>query len=119
MKQVKFYYNSQQKFDRNNDFICGMSQQFLIRSNKLESYTLMRSNDIIRGLSYDLPWYCFVQIMMWIMLKQYYINLKLGSYFHHDISLHIYREHFYLMKIENFQKLESKKDSNLIEKFKN
>ncbi len=93
-KSVINFNNITHKHTDNKDFVCTMYMQFLIRDNKLEAYAYMRSNDIIYGLSYDLPWFCFLQIMIWLSLKHYYINLKLGSYHHHALSMHIYEKNF-------------------------
>lgn len=100
-KAVINYNDIFHKFDGNKDLVCTVSQSFLVRDNMLHSYILMRSNDIVRGLTYDLPWFCLVQIFMWLMLKTKYKDLKIGHYNHHALSLHIYKEHFNLLGEEH------------------
>ncbi len=86
------------KYKDNNDLVCTIFLQFIIRKNKLDMYGFMRSNDLIFGLRYDIVFFCFIQIMMWISLKNKYKELQLGSYYHYATSLHIYSHHFNLLR---------------------
>lgn len=84
----------------NNDFYidtkdvpCTLSIQFIIRSKKLNAITTMRSNDIIWGLPYD--------IFMFTNLQQIIantLNLELGWYEHNPTSMHVYSNHYDMLK---------------------
>lgn len=78
------------------DVPCTMSLQFFIRNNELHLHTLMRSNDVIWGLTYDLFSFTLLQECMLLELKQYpqFENLELGTYYHTAGSMHIYEQHF-------------------------
>lgn len=67
------------------DVSCAVTQQFLIRGNRLHSILNMRSNDAFWGLPYDLFVFTSLQELM-----ATYLNLELGSYFHNAGSLHLY-----------------------------
>jgi len=77
------------------DFPCTMYNILTIRDNTLHMTARMRSNDIIRGLTFDLPWFSFVHQQAFEVLRQVYPALTLAPYltFSAD-SLHIYSEHF-------------------------
>ena len=84
----------------NNDFYintkdvpCTLSIQFIVRNEKLNAITTMRSNDIIWGLPYD--------IFMFTNLQQVIantLNLKLGWYEHNPTSMHVYSNHYNMLK---------------------
>jgi len=65
---------------------CTLSIQFLVRNNKLDAYTMMRSNDIFRGLTYD--WFVFTLIHEFISMQ---LDIELGTYHHWVGSLHLYQ----------------------------
>lgn len=67
------------------DLPCTVALQFLIRDNKLELHTHMRSNDVIMGVSYDFFQFTQLQLTMAGLL-----NLPVGPYEHHATSLHLY-----------------------------
>ena len=54
--------------------------------------TVMRSNDLVLGLVYDLPWFCSLMDKMIDELIPYYPNLTKGHYTHSVHSLHIYEK---------------------------
>lgn len=72
------------------DFICTMHGNFLIRDNKLHLSIVMRSNDLHKGLVYDLPWFCSLIHRMVDELRDTYPDLQPGSYTHTAHSMHIY-----------------------------
>lgn len=74
----------------NKDQTCTMHGNFLIRDNKLHLSVVMRSNDLMLGLVYDLPWFCSLIDKMVEELKSYYPDLTKGHYTHTVHSLHIY-----------------------------
>lgn len=82
----------------NLDFVCTISMQFLIRDDKLIAITTMRSNDLIYGFCYDIPFFSYIQQRVLKDLQKKYTNLKLGEYIHIPISLHVYEKHFNMLK---------------------
>ena len=67
------------------DLNCTISLQFLIRNNKLDMITTMRSNDIWLGLPYDVFNFTCMQIQMAMTL-----GVEIGVYYHNVGSLHLY-----------------------------
>lgn len=74
----------------NKDQVCTLSGNFLIREDKLNLTIVMRSNDLVLGLVYDLPWFISLMDKMIDELKPTYPNLTKGTYTHIVHSLHIY-----------------------------
>lgn len=74
----------------NKDQTCTMHGNFLIREDKLNLSIVMRSNDLVLGLVYDLPWFVSLMDRMVEELKPTYPNLTKGTYTHTVHSLHIY-----------------------------
>lgn len=93
-KAIAMIYKEKDTNTRTKDNACTLSLQFFIRDNALHCITTMRSNDIWRGLPYDLPFFTLVQELMLVELKQVYPDLKLGSYAHRAHSMHAYEKHF-------------------------
>jgi thymidylate synthase len=93
-RQAIMNYNQpKHKYPGVKDFVCTISQTFIVREEALDSIVLMRSNDLIYGLTYDLPWFTQLQINMAGALK-----LPVGKYHHYDTSLHVYERHFDMLK---------------------
>lgn len=90
LNQPKFQYEG------NKDFVCTMYLNFWIRDNKLNMKVQMRSNDIFYGLSYDAPFFAFIQQSMWHWLRTSYPELGLGTYYHCADNIHYYERHFEL-----------------------
>lgn len=67
------------------DIPCTLSLQFIVRENKLNLITTMRSNDLWLGLPYD-AW-CFTNLQR---LVADFIGFEYGFYQHQAASLHIY-----------------------------
>lgn len=74
----------------NKDQTCTMHGNFLIRDDKLNLSIVMRSNDLVLGLVYDLPWFISLMDKMVDELKHKYPTLEKGVYTHTAHSLHIY-----------------------------
>ena len=74
----------------NKDQVCTLHGNFLIRDDKLHLSMVMRSNDMMLGLVYDLPWFCSLMDKMIEELKLTYPNLTKGFYTHTVHSIHIY-----------------------------
>ena len=74
----------------NKDMTCTLEGNFHIREDKLYFSVHMRSNDLMLGLVYDLPWFIGLMDDMIEELKGDYPNLTKGSYTHKVDSMHIY-----------------------------
>lgn len=84
-RQAVININNETDKHDSKDVACTISLQFLIRENKLNLITTMRSNDILWGTPYDINSFCFLQE---VMAK--WLDLELGNYYHVPGSLHIY-----------------------------
>ena len=69
------------------DLNCTISLQFILRGNKLDMITTMRSNDIWLGLPYDIFNFTCMQIQMAMEL-----GVEIGVYYHNAGSLHLYKK---------------------------
>lgn len=76
----------------NKDFTCTMHASAIIRENKLNLSVVMRSNDLNKGLLYDLPWFISVMDSLVKDLKGSYPDLEKGSYTHMVHSAHVYEK---------------------------
>lgn len=78
------------------DVPCTVSLQFFIRDRKLHLHVLMRSNDVIWGLTNDLFSFTLFHECMLLDLKRekQFEDLELGTYYHTAGSLHLYERHF-------------------------
>ena len=74
------------------DFTCTMYGIFMIREDQLHLTIRMRSNDLMKGLVYDLSWFVSLMDKMIEELKPYYPNLTKGNYTHSADSMHIYEK---------------------------
>ena len=96
------------------DEVCTLSLQFLIRDNKLNMITTMRSNDIFIGFTYD--------VFIFTLLQEILANelgVELGKYYHNVGSMHVYEDQFYLLDDIKENKLpEMKKIDNKLNDFK-
>jgi len=79
------------------DFPCTLEMIFHIRNNKLNATTVMRSNDVIKGTTFDIPFFMLVQQMMLNALKKVYPELEMGRYTHLAHSMHLYESDFELV----------------------
>ncbi len=76
----------------NKDQVCTLHGIFQIRDNALHLTVVMRSNDLVKGLAYDMPWFVLLMDRMLVELKDIYPGLTKGSYTHMTHSAHIYLE---------------------------
>lgn len=70
------------------DRACNLMSHLMIRDGKLDWLQVMRSNDFIWGLPYNL--------MQWLHLMEYVaaqVSVSMGTYTHMADSLHIYHYH--------------------------
>lgn len=95
---ISFVSRPSVQYRGNKDFVCTMYLNFWIKDNKLNMKVQMRSNDIFYGLSFDAPFFSFVQQSMFLWLKDTYPNLSMGTYYHCADNIHYYERHFELAK---------------------
>jgi len=74
------------------DFTCTMYGNFLIRDDKLHFSVFMRSNDMVKGFTYDVPWFISLMDRMIEELKPTYPDLTKGNYTHTANSIHVYEK---------------------------
>ncbi len=67
------------------DQVCTLHLNFLLRGGRLGMTTVMRSNDAVRGLAYDMPWFCGLLSKMAGELAA-----PVGTYTHLAHSMHLY-----------------------------
>lgn len=92
---IRFNDNDHQ-YPGNKDFVCTLIGHFFIRNDKLHMTTHMRSSDIIRGITFDWPFFSLLQQQMKSHLKNIYPNIQLGYNRLILGSSHIYSEHYEL-----------------------
>jgi thymidylate synthase len=76
----------------NRDQVCTMHAMFMLREGRLYETTVMRSNDVVRGLAYDMPWWCRCLDMMVDDLNAAGLRCVKGTYSHLAHSLHLYHK---------------------------
>ena len=72
------------------DQTCTMHGIFHIREDRLHLTITMRSNDVVLGLVYDMPWFCSLIDKMLTEIKFLYPELEKGTYTHISHSMHMY-----------------------------
>jgi thymidylate synthase len=77
---------------------CTYGIGFRIRNNELNMSVKMRSQDSWFGFGSDIPCFSFIHEMLYMLLKDKYVGLKIGSYYHSVDSFHVYEQHFDLVK---------------------
>ena len=102
---IMFFNQPKFQFKGNKDFVCTMYANFFIRDNKLNMKIQMRSNDIFYGLTFDAPFFSFLQQSVYLKLKETYPDLELGMYYHYADNLHFYERHFDLASEIRFQEI--------------
>jgi thymidylate synthase len=83
---------------KTNDVPCTYSLNFRIRENCLNMSVHMRSQDAIFGMGNDAPTFSLIQEMVFVMLKEVYPELELGTYYHTADSFHVYKRHYELLE---------------------
>lgn len=76
------------------DIPCTTNMQFLIRNNKLDMVTTMRSHDLILGFTYDVFTFSMVAKSIQLLLHIRGIEVDLGDLYVTAGSMHIYERHF-------------------------
>ena len=92
------FNNTCHQYDGNKDVPCTFIQAFHIRGNKLHSTVEMRSNDIIKGTTYDIPSFILFQRLMLARLREVHPSLEMGTYTHIASSFHLYSTDFELVR---------------------
>jgi thymidylate synthase len=93
-RQAIMNYNQpRHKYEGNKDFVCTISQQFIMDDGKLDTIVLMRSNDLIYGLTYDAPW--FTRQLDTVAKET---GQQPGKYHHYATSLHVYEKHYQMLE---------------------
>lgn len=102
---IAFISDKKYQYEGNKDFVCTLYLNFFIRNNTLYMKVQMRSQDIIFGSWYDLPWFSTVHQNVYLELQKFYPELQLGKYFHFMDNAHFYERHFDLI-----EKIKSERD---------
>ena len=105
---IAFLNQPKYQFEGNKDFVCTMYLNFSIRKDKLDMKVQMRSNDIFYGLTFDAPFFAFVQQHVYLWLKSTYPELELGTYHHYADNIHFYERHFELAETIRYESLHEK-----------
>lgn len=79
-------------FKGNKDYVCTMHANFLIRDDKLNLSVVMRSNDLVKGIAYDIVFFVSLIDKMIVELKDIYPELTKGHYTHTVHSMHAYEK---------------------------
>jgi len=114
-RQAIMFFNSPKfQFEGNKDFVCTMYANFFIRHNILHMKVQMRSNDIFYGLTFDAPFFAFLQQSVYLKLKETYPELELGMYYHFADNLHFYERHFELAEQIKGEDIDITKESTFM-----
>lgn len=111
---IMFFNQPKFQFKENKDFVCTMYANFFIRNNKLHMKIQMRSNDIFYGLTFDAPFFSFLQQSVYLKLKETYKDLELGPYYHFADNLHFYERHFDLAESVRNEKISPEEENTFI-----
>lgn len=79
------------------DIPCTLGLTFQIRHMRLHLHVHMRSSDAIFGMGNDVPCFTWTQELVCNLLRRRFPTLKMGFYFHHSDSMHIYERHYDLV----------------------
>lgn len=82
----------------NTDHRCTMYICYQIRNNILTQSVYMRSNDAVFGITNDVFFFGLLHQFVWSDLVTIYKDLKIGLYYHHANSLHIYDRHYDMVR---------------------
>jgi thymidylate synthase len=91
---------------KNKDIPCNVSSLLKIRDDKLEWVQIMRSNDVFRGLPYNIIQFTSLQEIL-----AGWIGVSPGNYYHFSDSLHLYLTDSQYMHKYNRQKNAVNNDS--------
>lgn len=80
------------------DIPCNVISLLKVRDNRLHWTQIMRSNDIMRGLPYNIIQFTMLQEVM-----AGWLGCELGEYFHFSDSLHVYERDLTSFSVESQQ----------------
>ena len=96
---VMYLGNPYFQYKGNKDFVCTFTYQFFIRNNKLHMICNRRSNDVVIGITFDIPWEI---VLMQSVCKAYNMmspnKIGLGSYHCNIGSMHAYEKDWQTIK---------------------
>jgi len=81
------------QWNENLDQPCCMNIQFFIRNDELHLNVVMRSNDLVYGVPYNMLYFIKLMHRMTWELKEAYPELVVGNYYYNTVSLHFYLKH--------------------------
>ena len=84
-KAVIQLFDAQDILEEHSDIPCTCTIQFMIRRDRLDMFTNMRSNDAFWGLPHDV--FCFTMLQEIVARS---LSVEIGSYKHAAGSLHLY-----------------------------
>jgi thymidylate synthase len=102
-RQAVININSYFDKHESKDIPCTMFLQFLLRNNKLDMVTSMRSNDAFYGFRNDL--YCFTELQK---LMAFELKVDYGEYIHFAGSMHLYKDKY--LNAERLLNMEGEKN---------
>lgn len=76
------------------DIPCTLSLQFIIRDGKLNCIATMRSNDIVKGFTYDVFTFSMVSYAVLLLLRARGVQVALGELILTAGSLHLYQSDY-------------------------
>ena len=87
----------------NEEVPCTLNLQYVVRDDKLQAVTYMRSQDAFNVLPYDFFIFTMLQEYLLNELGREHPEFKLGRYNHYSGSFHVYQKDLYEIKqvIEN------------------
>jgi len=78
---------------RSRDIPCNLVSHLMIRNGRLEWLQVMRSNDLIWGLPYNIVQFTTLQEIM-----AGWLGVDVGTYTHLSDSLHVYQRHWAMLE---------------------
>jgi len=91
----------------NEEIPCTLNLQYLVRNDKVQSLTYMRSQDALKVLPYDVFIFTMLQEYVQNRLKPKYDKFELGKYNHFSGSFHVYHQ-----DLEKVKKIISNKETS-------
>lgn len=76
--------------DTKEEYPCTDSFTWMIRDNKLQMYTHMRSNNMVLTICYDVYNMTLLHEYVWREMVKIYPELELGTYHHNIVSAHYF-----------------------------
>jgi thymidylate synthase len=95
----------------NADIPCNISSLLKVRDRRLEWMQIMRSNDVFRGLPYNIIQFTSLQEIL-----AGWLGVELGSYNHLSDSLHLYESDAKLVTVNVADRIEPNTDSLCLSK---